>query len=224
MRRIRGMLAFDDTDLHGCAPEISPAVASAVHTAREAKALSKPRPLSDQTRWMLAVRDDRDRAAFGRLFDFFAPRLKSVVMRGGMPADQAEDVVQDVMLTVWRKAASFDPARAQVSSWIYQIARNRQIDVIRRESRPVPEELATQTDDAPAADQALALDQEADRLRDALAALPENQRRMVEQAYLGDLTHVEIRMETGLPLGTIKSRIRLALEKLRHDLKELRAQ
>ncbi|WP_152544571.1 sigma-70 family RNA polymerase sigma factor [Actibacterium mucosum] len=173
---------------------------------------------------MLAVRDARDRAAFGRLFDHFAPRLKAMIMRSGMAADQAEDVVQDVMLTVWRKAGMFDPARAQVSAWIYQIARNRQIDVIRRETRPVPEELSQETSCEPAADQALALEQEAAQLRAALAELPEAQRTMVEQAYLGDLTHGEIRVNTGLPLGTIKSRIRLALEKLRHDLKELRAQ
>ena len=176
--------------------------------------------LSDQTVWMLAVRDNRDRVAFGRLFDYFAPRLKGVICRSGMSPSQAEDVVQDVMLTVWRKAAMFDPERAQVSAWIFQIARNRQIDVIRKERRPVPEELKLPEETQEDAAQVLALDQETQKLRAALRRLKPAQREMVEKAYLGELTHSDIRDQTGLPLGTIKSRIRLGLERLRHELKE----
>ncbi|APG46199.1 RNA polymerase sigma factor (sigma-70 family, ECF11 subgroup) [Phaeobacter porticola] len=176
--------------------------------------------LSEQTVWMLAVRDDRCRVAFGRLFDHFAPRLKGVICRSGMPPNQAEDVVQDVMLTVWRKAAMFDPERAQVSAWIYQIARNRQIDVIRKERRPVPEELKLPEETQEDAAQVLALDQETQKLRAALDRLKPAQREMVEKAYLGELTHADIHKQTGLPLGTIKSRIRLGLERLRHELKE----
>lgn len=177
---------------------------------------------SDQTNWMMAVRDARDKAAFGLLFDYYAPRLKGFVMRTGTGNAQAEEIVQDVMLTVWRKAHLFDPQRAQVSSWIYQVARNRQIDILRRESRPIPEELAPPESTEEDASQILAMDQEAQQLREALARLKPGQREMVEKAYLGDLTHAEIRAETGLPLGTIKSRIRLGLEKLRHELKDLR--
>ncbi|SHH79128.1 RNA polymerase, sigma-24 subunit, RpoE [Cognatishimia maritima] len=182
---------------------------------------------SDQTVWMLAVKQDRDRAAFARLFDFYAPRLKGFVMRSGVSAAQAEEIVQEVMLTVWRKAHLFDPHRAQVSSWIYQIARNRQIDVLRKESRPMPEELSEELKDGGSpqedASQIMAVEQEAQTLRMALARLKPGQREMVEKAYLGELSHSEIQAETGLPLGTIKSRIRLGLEKLRHELKELRA-
>lgn len=171
---------------------------------------------------MLAIRDQRDKPAFKRLFDHFAPRLKGFVMRAGAPAAQAEDIVQDVMLTVWRKAHLFDPSRAQVSSWIYQIARNRQIDIIRKEARPVPEALKAEEDTDDDAGQVLALEQETELLRQALDKLSPSQREMIERAYLGDLTHTEIREATGLPLGTIKSRIRLGLERLRHELKDLR--
>lgn len=171
---------------------------------------------------MLAIRDQRDKAAFANLFDHFAPRLKGFLIRGGLNGAQAEDLVQDVMLSVWHKAAQFDPARSQVSGWIYQIARNRQIDHFRRAARPLPEELEEPEASEPDATQILGLEQEADQLRAALETLKPEQRQLVERAYLGELTHAEIQAETGLPLGTIKSRIRLGLERLRHELKGLR--
>ncbi|MEQ9695895.1 sigma-70 family RNA polymerase sigma factor [Shimia sp. SDUM112013] len=170
---------------------------------------------------MIAIRDDRDRGAFAALFDYFAPRLKGFVMRSGTSAHQAEEIVQDVMLTVWRKASLFDPHRAQVSAWIYQIARNRQIDIARKERRPVPEELREEPGSEPDASQIIGLDQETDQLRKALSQLKPEQRDIIEKAYLGELTHQEISAQTGLPLGTIKSRIRLGLERLRHELKDL---
>ncbi|MCA0043189.1 sigma-70 family RNA polymerase sigma factor [Celeribacter litoreus] len=171
---------------------------------------------------MLAVRDTRCKVSFAKLFDHFAPRLKGFLMRSGMAAGQAEEVVQDVMLAVWHKAHMYDPGRAPVSGWIYQIARNRQIDVIRKENRPLPEALKEEPGTEPDASQILAVEQEADVLRKALAKLGASQREMIEKAYFGDLTHQEIENETGVPLGTIKSRIRLGLEKLRHELKEMR--
>lgn len=188
---------------------------------REERPAAAP-ALSQQTQWMLAVRDERDRAAFARLFAHFAPRLKAFVMRGGLGSGQAEEVVQDVMLTLWNKAHMFDPGRAQVSAWIYQIARNRQIDMQRRENRPVPEELAEAPEPDTDASAALALEQETNRLREALSRLRPEQREMIQKAYLGELTHQEIQEQTGLPLGTIKSRIRLGLERLRHELKHIR--
>lgn len=179
--------------------------------------------LSPPTQWLIAVRDHRDREAFACLFDYFAPRLTAMMMRSGTSHALADDMVQDVLLTAWQKSHMFDPTRAQASAWIYRIARNRQIDVLRRERRPVPDAVwlgeETKDDDAHAS---LALDQEVARLRAALDELPSEQRAMIEQAFLGDLTHSEIRQSTGLPMGTIKSRIRLALDRLRHELKELR--
>ncbi len=192
--------------------------------SEQEEALSEERSddLSDQTRWMIAVRDRRDREAFGRLFDFYAPRLKAVAMRSGANAAQAEDIVQDVMLAVWHRAAQFDATRAQVSGWVYRIARNRQIDLARRAPRPVPEEIAEPDTASEDATDILALEQEAGHLREALARLKPDQREMIEKAYLGELSHTEIQDVTGLPLGTIKSRIRLGLDRLRHELKGLR--
>lgn len=178
--------------------------------------------LSDETVWMLAVRDQRDKVAFSNLFDHFAPRLKGFIIKTGTSGAQAEEIVQDVMLTVWRKAAQFDPHRAQVSAWIYQITRNRQIDINRKDSRPLPEELFEPQSLECDTSQMLALDQEGQHLRNALTKLSDNQRQAVEKAYLGELTHQEISEQTGLPLGTIKSRIRLGLERLRLELKGLR--
>ncbi len=177
--------------------------------------------LSEQTVWMLAVRDAADRTSFEKLFDFYAPRLKAMAMRSGASASVAEEIAQDTMLKVWRNAGQYDPARAQVSSWIYQIARNRRIDIARGEGPALPEDLAapTHTDDV---DAALALQQEVARLRVALDALPAAQRQIVEQAYMGELTHQEISRQAALPLGTVKSRLRLAIDRLRHELRELR--
>ncbi|WP_082358477.1 sigma-70 family RNA polymerase sigma factor [Shimia sp. SK013] len=190
---------------------------------RERKLVPQKTPeLSENTVLMIAVRDQRDRDAFASLFDFFAPRLKGFIMRSGTSNHQAEELVQEVMLTVWRKAEQFDPHRAQVSAWIYQIARNRQIDLFRKESRPVPEELKEDPASEPDASQLLAVEQEAGHLRKALAELKPDQRLIIEKAYLGELTHQQISEETGLPLGTIKSRIRLGLERLRHELKDLK--
>lgn len=183
---------------------------------------SKKPTYSDQTELMLAIRDHRDRAAFGDLFDYFAPRLKGVAMRSGLGSGAAEDVAQEVMLTVWRKAHLFDPHRAQVSAWIFQIARNRRIDLVRKENRPMPEEIKIIDNIEEDASQILAMEQEAGKLKLALSQLKPDQRNLIERAYLGDLTHKEISDQTGLALGTVKSRIRLGLERLRHELKGMR--
>lgn len=172
-------------------------------------------------RWvtaMIRIRDDRDRAAFAELFRHFAPRVKSFLMKSGTPAAQAEDCAQDVMATIWQKAAQFDPARASVATWIFTIARNRHIDIIRKTRRPEPEDLPWGPEPEPLQEEVIALQQDSARLAEALAKLPESQRHLLEQAYFGDKSHSEIAEATGLPLGTIKSRIRLGLEKLRHSM------
>jgi RNA polymerase sigma-70 factor (ECF subfamily) len=167
---------------------------------------------------MLAVRDRQDRAAFAALFRHFAPRVKAFLMKGGMPAAAAEDCAQDVMASLWQKAHLFDPARASVATWVFAIARNRRIDILRRDRRPEPEDLPWGSEDEPDQADLYEAAEETARLGAAIALLPEAQRALVQRAFWGDLSHSEIAAETGLPLGTIKSRIRLALERLRQRL------
>ena len=168
---------------------------------------------------MVAIRDQRDQSAFAELFGHFAPRVKAFLMKSGASPELAEEVTQEVMATLWRKAHMFDPAKASVSTWIFTIARNRKIDVLRKERRPEPEDLPWGPEADPDAEDVMTLQQESEKLGAALAELPEAQRELIVRAYYGDLSHSEIAAETGLPLGTIKSRIRLALERLRHTLK-----
>lgn len=164
------------------------------------------------------VAEAQDTDAFTALFEHFAPRVKAFLMKGGASHSEAEECAQDVMVTVWNKAAQFDPSRASVSTWIFTIARNRRIDMLRRDRRPEPEELTWGPNEEPDQLDILSLQQETAQLASAIASLPEKQRIMIERAYYGDLSHSEIAEETGLPLGTIKSRIRLALDRLRHSL------
>ena len=160
----------------------------------------------------------KDTSAFEELFNHFAPRIKAFLMKSGADPQMAEECSQEVMATVWRKAHLFDPSRASASTWIFTIARNKKIDAIRKQNRPEPEQLYPDQDYEPDQESVVELQQETERLTLALGELPEKQRVLVEKAYLGELSHSEIAEITGLPLGTIKSRIRLALEKLRHSM------
>jgi RNA polymerase sigma factor (sigma-70 family) len=165
------------------------------------------------------IRDDKDRQAFSEVFGHFAPRIKGFLIKSGADATMAEECAQEVMATVWLKAHMFDPARASVATWIFTIARNRRIDILRREKRPEPEDLPWGPEAEPEQADIVALQQESELLGRAMKELPPAQRELIEKAYFGDMTHSEIAAETGLPLGTIKSRIRLALDRLRHAMK-----
>ena len=168
---------------------------------------------------MTRIRDAQDKAAFAELFGHFAPRVKGFLMKSGADATLAEECAQEVMATVWLKAHMFDASRASVATWIFTVARNRRIDILRKERRPEPEDLPWGPEAEPEQADAIALQQESEILGKALRDLPPAQRELIEKAYFGDLTHSEIAEQTGLPLGTIKSRIRLALDRLRHVMK-----
>lgn len=168
-----------------------------------------------------AVATLRDRAAFAELFAHFAPRLKAFMIRGGADGDTAEELAQEAMIQVWRRADSFDPARAAASTWIYTIARNKRIDRLRRERRPgmSEEEYAAAlgaADGVPErGDAAAERSQSETRLARSIEELPEDQATVVKMAFYEDKSHSAIAAELRLPLGTVKSRIRLALTRLR---------
>jgi RNA polymerase sigma-70 factor (ECF subfamily) len=168
----------------------------------------------------------RDRDAFIRLFEYFAPRVKSFLMKGGLAPDAADELAQETMLTVWNKAESYDPAKAAASTWIYTIARNRKIDSLRRVRRS---EVADGDDAAsreaspePGPEKQLQHEQESAGLAKAIAALPPEQADLIRKSFFEEKTHQDIAKESGIPLGTVKSRIRLAMERLRDAMGENR--
>ncbi len=167
-----------------------------------------------------AVAQDRDRQAFARLFTHFAPRLNGYLLRNGADAALAEEIVQDVMTTLWRKADLFDPAKSSLSTWLYRIARNRRIDLIRRAQvkQVDAEDPVLLPPDIVPPDAIMDLQQREAATREALKALPEEQLALVRLAFFDGLSHGEIAAQTGLPLGTVKSRIRLAFTRLRREL------
>jgi RNA polymerase sigma-70 factor (ECF subfamily) len=179
-------------------------------------------PLDDDAVLLLAIAARRDRQAFGVLFARFAPRLKSWFMRAGTASDRAEDLAQETMLAVWRRSDSYDPARAGVATWIFTIARNQRIDALRRLARPVPdaEDPSFAPPEPVAPDAAFGASQDEQRIRAALAELSAEQAEVIRLAFYEDRPHSEIERTLGIPLGTVKSRLRLAMVRLRARLAE----
>lgn len=175
---------------------------------------------TDHADLLVAVARDRDRTAFTQLFAHFAPRLKGFVMGMGIAPEVAEEIAQEVMLTAWNKAYLFDPARANVATWLYTIARNRRIDLARRAAREKldPAEPMLQGTPPVPPDNLVAANQRDDALRRAIAALPAEQAQIIRLAMTRGWSHGEIAEHTGLPLGTVKSRIRLAFARLRKTI------
>jgi RNA polymerase sigma-70 factor, ECF subfamily len=192
------------------------------HTSASAHTSTGP----DLAHLIRAVATEADRAAFAVLFDHFAPRIKTMMMRSGANAGTAEELAQEAMLTVWRKAAYFNPAGASPAGWVFTIARNLRIDRLRRE-RPLaplaldePDETAD-PDEAGHPDQALEQDERERRVHKALTQLSPDQLRVVELSFFEDKAHGEIASLLDLPLGTVKSRLRLAMGRLRKLLVDL---
>ena len=184
--------------------------------------ISVVKKIVPQNTWVQHLRRiqlDQDQKAFAELFGYFAPRVKAFLMKSGASPSMAEECTQEVMVTLWHKAHLFDPSRASVATWIFTIARNKRIDALRKQRRPEPEDLQWGPESEPEASDILVLQQEANLITQAMSALPSQQRDLIKKAYFGDLSHSEIAVETGLPLGTIKSRLRLALSKLRKTMK-----
>ena len=180
------------------------------HTPRKI-VLMAPEETHDQLLARVAL---ADRAAFQALFVHFGPRLKSYLMKLGAAPGTAEELAQEAMLMVWRKARLFDPAKASAATWIFTIARNLRIDAHRRARMPAFDQAET-VDPGIAADDGMAIQESEKRLRLALADLPPEQSEIVALSFYSDQPHSQIADALGIPLGTVKSRLRLAMIRLR---------
>ena len=181
----------------------------------------------DWSKLLNLVGAKRDRAAFERLFRHFAPLIKGFHYSRSTQAfspEAADELVQEVMFRVWRKAPSFDCSKASANTWVYTIMRNCRIDMLRRNSRRQESDSDIDVDDiwdeTPEAQPLLYLQQKRSErdIRECMQALPADQRHVLEKAYMEGKSHSEISSELGLPLGTVKSRVRLALKKLQARL------
>ena len=195
------------------------------HVAAVTAAAYRRMPTDDEINtWMRAVAETADRPAFAALFRHFAPRIKGFLMRAGADDALAEDLAQETMAALWRRAASFDPARAQVSTWVYTIARNLRIDHHRRTagaSVEAPDDWDPEQQPADAhltPDELLHAAQRSRGVLHALAELPPEQSQVLRLSFFEERPHGRIAQELGIPLGTVKSRIRLAVTQLRRIL------
>lgn len=179
-------------------------------------------PDVDHAASILAIAARRDRTAFSGLFTYFGPRVKTYLLRLGASPALAEELAQETMLTVWRKAGLYDPARAGASTWIFTIARNLRLDAARSDKRRQALGDALEAPDPePGPDAIVAADQREVRLRAAIVDLPPEQAEVIRHAFFHDKAHAEISAELGIPLGTVKSRLRLAINRLRQAMGDL---
>ena len=161
---------------------------------------------------------NQDKLAFNNIFRYFAPRLKSFLVKAGSTDSQAEEVIQEVMIAVWTKSSTYDSNKSSVSTWIYTIARNKRIDKIRKEKRHYLSEsdegLEIPVDSTQ--EKEIFASQVSNNLKKYMSNLPEEQSKLLKLSYFYNKTHADISEELKIPLGTVKSRIRLALTKMRH--------
>lgn len=186
--------------------------------------LKYPMPLNNEQLAALikTIAVEKNREAFSRLFEHYAPRLKAFSMKQGLTASKADEMVQEAMLQVWRKSESFDSERGSASNWIFTIMRNKRIDMFRRQRHPEYEldESMGIVDSTALPDEQVSRFQESERIREAVKSLPEAQMEIVRKAFFEDKSHGEIAEDLGIPLGTVKSRIRLAIARLRLSVEE----
>ncbi len=178
-------------------------------------AAAVPTPAQEMTTLLSGLGASRDRDDFGRLFAFYAPRVKAYLMRQGTEATVAEELAQEAMLMVWQKAALFDASKASASTWIFTIVRNLRIDALRRH-RPAfdPTDPMFIPDAPPSPDYESEYAEMQDRIRAAMSELPGEQATVIRLAFFEDKPHSEIAAQLALPLGTVKSRLRLALRRM----------
>jgi len=173
---------------------------------------------------LACVADRQDRGAFALLFNRLAPRVKSYMMKLGAAPDVAEEIAQEIFVTVWRKAIQFDAKKASATTWIFTIARNLRIDRLRKEKRPAldPNEPLLHPDNEPTPLQVVEQAAITEQVTQSIDALPPEQQQVIRLSFVDGLSHQEISAQLDLPLGTVKSRLRLSFEKLRLYLGDIR--
>lgn len=176
----------------------------------------------DLTDLLVDVRDAQDRAAFARLFEHYAPRVKSYALKLGSDNTMAEEIAQQTLMQVWRKASLFDESKAHAGTWIFRIARNLRLDLLRREKHFDYDEdgLSQIEDERDDQETCLSRMENAERIQAALRTLPADQIEIIHLSFYEGLSHGQIAQELDLPLGTVKSRMRLAFKKIRAALGE----
>ena len=176
----------------------------------------------EEARLMSAIAQSHDRAAFTEIFGRYAPKIKSFALRLGADRAASDEVLQEVMIAVWRRAETFDPQKASVATWIFTIARNKRYDLIRRAQRPVPDpaDPAFEPEAILPQDEVFDMARRQQSVRAAVSALPVEQAKLVRLSFFEGKTHRSIADELELPLGTVKSRVRLALAKLRKAMED----
>ncbi len=171
---------------------------------------------------LIAVAENKDRTAFADLYAHFAPRIKAFMLKRGCDSANAEEVAQMTMVAVWQKASMFRPEKASAATWIFTIARNLHIDIVRKAKRPEPDPndpFFVPDGDKPA-DEGIADAQDASRVRAAIENLPAEQEEVLRLSFYEDMSHGEISTALNLPLGTVKSRLRLAFRRIRNELRD----
>jgi len=168
------------------------------------------------------VASEQDKEAFGRLYGQFAPKVKSYMMRYGADSAWADDLAQETMVQIWRKAGQYDPEKAAPATWIFRVARNLQIDRLRKRKMHEVELTAEadRADEGPTGHDRLVEKPDADKLRELVDTLPSDQMDVVRLSFFEGLSHSEIEQRLSIPLGTVKSRMRLAFGKLREAMGE----
>jgi RNA polymerase sigma-70 factor (ECF subfamily) len=197
-------------------PDLQTGRRLAVVSSRDKQQTPSPDALVEMMR---QVAQDRDRQAFALLFRYFGPKLKTFFLRWTLSSVAADDLVQETMLSVWRKASYFDAERAGVATWMFTVARNIRIDHLRRHRNlsalpPDPETAMDTVEDG-----MLGAERDA-AVRNALTALSAEQQTIIRLAYFSERSQTEIADELGIPLGTVKSRTRLAMNRLRGLLED----
>lgn len=174
-------------------------------------------------RWMAAIAASQDAQALSELFKVYGGKLRGWLMARGVGSATAEDIIQDVMIKVWTRAELFDPSKASFATWVYRLTRNRWIDHKRKHGRMDvrdPELMNIIADDeVPSAEDFFIYDQSVEALQTEIAKLTSPQQDAIRLAYMEFKTHKEIAEETGLPLGTVKTRIRSAVQALKNNMR-----